>query len=405
MTYKQKSNFNDIRSSNLSLVLRIVREQAPISRADIARQTGLTRSTASSLVDELIMMGYIEQIGLSNKPSVGKKATLLDIRSNKIFSIAVNFTGNDIVAAKINLRGDCINVIKRTLGEQSVKTIIEEVIQIIKEIIENIKEKEQVYCGIGVAFPGPVDNGTLMYPASFKNVEGFNLVDILSKEFLCTVNVENNADAAALAESWFGKYYNLKSLVYILIEQGIGCGIVINNELYYGCNRLSNESGHIIVKPDGPKCFCGNYGCLAAIASDRAILNMAPDDLLVKLSIVKDERPSTKDILKIIDYLQDHSKDFDDNIKEIAKYLGIGLANIFNALVPDIILVDGNLLNVPSFLDLVIESAREHIHPIFKNSLHIRPSQLGRNAAIIGAGTFLLKELYFNPLKLNSLTE
>lgn len=399
MTTKQKSNVNVVRSSNLSLVLRLIREEAPISRADIARKTGLTRSTASSLVDELILLGYIQQIGLSNKSSVGKKPTMLDIRPDKIFAIGINFTGDNIMAAKIDLEGNCIHVVKKTLGELSADIIIENLITVVNEIIHDLKTKNQVFCGIGVSFPGPVHKGTLMYPASFKKLEGYNLLDILAKEYSCPIYVENNADAAALAESWFGKYNNLKSLVYILIEQGIGCGIVIDNKLYYGSNRLSNESGHIIIQADGPNCFCGNNGCLASLASDRAILSLAPDELLEKLSIKKDEKPKTKDFVKIIDYLQDHSKDFEENIKRISNYLGIGIADIINVLVPDVILIEGNLLNVSYFLDETIQSIKNHIHPMFKDVVRVRTSQLGRNAPLIGAGTFLIKDLYFNPTK------
>ena len=399
MTIKTKYIHNDIRQSNLSIILRIIREKSPISRAELAKITKLTRSTVSSLVDELISLCYIEEIGHSHTNSVGKKPTLLSIRTDKLFSLAVNFSGNEITVAKVDLNGNCSNINKKTMDDPPFELLVEELIEMINNALVDIKKNEQVNAGIGVAFPGPVHKGEILFPAAFKSLEGCNLADILYENFNCQIYIANNADSAALAESWFGKYYNVRSLVFILIDQGIGCGIVIDNNLYYGNNKLTNEFGHIIINANSTSCFCGNNGCLASLASDRAVLRFAPKELLQKLSLTTDSDPAANDVLKIIEYLNDDPNVLSDVISEVSNYLGIGVANLIDMFVPDVILLEGSLLNIPVLIDKVNQAAAKYVHPIFKNSFRIRKSQLGQNAPLIGAGAFLLKDLYFNPLK------
>ena len=392
-----KININDVRKANISLVFMTIRRNAPISRADISKITRLTRSTVSSLVSDLINMGFVKEIGSSNNKNVGKKATMLDICTDRIFFISVMLTEYVISVARMNLQGEITKILKEKVVTSSDVSMIDIIIRQINELWASAQADNIVYYGIGVSVPAPIKKGLMMASASFKSLIGFNLFDILSKEFDCPVHLNNNADAAALGEKWFGNYYNVDTLAFIIIDQGIGCGVVINDELFIGENGLSNEFGHTVIGKKGyTNCFCGNPGCLSSFASDRALASLLieeeGDEKIV--SVVDDIMKIEVNVLN--DRLQNNKK-YNKAVNSVAEMLGIGLANLINMLSADLVVVEGSICHIKNFIEKVEQSCVEHIHAMYFNSYSIKKSQLGSVAPLIGASAFLYKDLCMNP--------
>lgn len=393
-----KTLSTDIKNSNASLVLRLVRENAPVSRADIARMTGLTRATVSALIGSLLEIDYLQEIGFNRPGNVGKRATMLEIKTDKVFALAIKFSYHSIYMAKVDLRGDLHDLKKQPLVKDSQEAAIKTLLDMAHKFIDAAAARGEVCTGIGVAVPSPLKDGVMAYSSSFHCLEGVNLEEVLRREFNMTVMVNNDADAAALAEVWFGGYPQGTNLSFVLLHQGIGCGIMRDKELYARDLQTSNEFGHTRIESGGPTCFCGKTGCLVAFASDWAIYQRLPERMRAKIEKeVRDERLSS--IEKMMAHMRGNAKAYAEHTRQAAKYLGIGISNLVVMFTPDVIVLEGDMLNVPGFIAEVEKSCEENVHPMFTGTYRICRSKLKKDASLIGAGTFFIRDMYANPFK------
>lgn len=393
----------DIKTSNASLILRLVRENGPVSRADISRMTGLTRATVSALAALLIEHGYLEEIGFNQPGSVGKRATLLDIKTDKIFALAVKFSYHSIYMAKVDLRGRLRDLIKQPLIRESQEQAVRTFLKMAHGMLDKSAAEGEICDGIGLAVPSPVRDGVMFYSSSFHSLEGVNFEAILKKEFGKATYVNNDADAASLAEVWFGGYPMGTNLAFVLMHQGLGCGFMRDNELYSRGVQTSNEFGHTRIESGGPVCFCGKEGCLAAFASDWAIYQRLSQKMKARIEKeVAEDRLSS--IEKMMRHIGDHPKTYSTYTEAAARYLGIGLSNLVVMFTPDVIVLEGAMLDIPGFLPIVEETCDANTHPMFKNTCRIARSSLKEDASLVGAGTFYLKDLYADPFRTRQRT-
>lgn len=394
-----KTLSTDIKTSNASLILRIVRESAPISRADLARITGMTRSTVSALAGSLIELGFLQEVGLNTMGGVGKRATLLDVRTDHLFALAIRFSYNSVYFAKVDLRGQLHDQIKQPLTQGTKEVELKKLLEAARDYIKRMTEKGEICNGIGIAVPSPLKGGVMAYASTLHSLQGVDLHELFSNAFDMEVHVNNDADAAALAESWFGGYPAGTNLAFVLLHQGIGCGMMRDKELYVGGLQRSNELGHTRVESGGPVCFCGKTGCLAAFASDWSIYERIPESM--RKTIEKDMSKGTfnNNIEKMLAHIRLHPDMYANYTKFAAKYLGIGLANLVGVYTPDIIVVEGAMLDIPDFLDMAVKSCAKNIHPMFEGTYAVGRSQLESNPSLVGAGTFVIRDIYADPFK------
>lgn len=391
-----KKTGSDLRIGNMSLLLRDIRENGPMSRADLARDTGLTRSTVSNLTQDLIKWQLLQEVGYRDVVVAGKKATLLDIRINKIFILSVKLSNSCVDIAKVNLRGQISECGQYVLNVGNAKIVVSRLKELIRKCIGEMELKREFCYGIGIAVPSPVRNGRMAFSLAFQCLENMNLEEVFGNIFGRPVCVSNNADAAALGEIWFAQPEEKERLAFILIDQGIGCGIVFGKESYYHPQLYSNEFGHMIVKEGGPRCFCGNHGCLTSFASDWAVCKLIERNFSnqIKGTLAGTGRRSREEWFS---YILENIEEFEEYIKQAANYLGIAVANLIDILMPDTVVIGGNLVQVPGFIGWVNETCLEHVHPFFKDIINIRGIRLDEDAVLVGASAFLLRDLYSNP--------
>jgi predicted NBD/HSP70 family sugar kinase len=375
--------------------MQIARENAPVSRADISRISGLTRATVSALIGVLIKKGFIRETGL-NPGSVGKPAIMLDLRDDKLFVLAVKLSYRSIHMAKLDLKGNLHEYSKRPLQKDNRDATIKSLIKMAHKYIEKGLKNDEEYYGIGIAVPSPLKNDAMTNTATFHSMEGINLKECLASEFDLPVSVNNDADAGALAEVWFGDVASGVDLAFVLLQQGIGCGFIRDKELYVHGLKISNEFGHTRIESGGPECFCGKRGCIAAFASDWAIYQNIPDDL--KKVINKEVKDAgSSDLEKMMIHMKSHPEVYTKYMKQVSKYLGIGLANLVEMYSPDVIVLEGDLLDVVDMMTEIEKTCDKNMHPVFKDTYKIRRSGLGKNATLIGAGAFLIRKAYNDP--------
>ena len=267
-----KATHRDTRRSNERLVLRTIYEDGPLSRADVARSTDLTRTTVSDLVEGLLDDGLVVEAGTG--PSTGGKAPiLLRVPADARQLIGIDVDRDRMSGVVVDLRGEIQHRETRELDGRDGADALRELDSLVLSLTE---AATRPLIGVGVGTPGLVDpvDGTVRWAVGLDwrdEPVGGRLADITG---LPTV-VVNDSQAAAMAEWTFGQHDTGSAMVVVKVGEGIGAGIVLGGRLYAGEDSGAGEIGHTRVTDDAIACRCGSTGCLETIASQRAVLERA----------------------------------------------------------------------------------------------------------------------------------
>lgn len=266
-TERQSASNRTPREINRNLILNLIRKQQPISRADLARVSGLQRSTVSLIVEDLIAERLVVE-GMTGRLPRGRRPTFLQLNSQRAV-LALDVHPDQITLAVSDLGGKILaqKLIDIPESSRSVSSIVTAIKRMISE------HKQKSFDGIGVCLPGRTDP-VLERPIFAPNLH-FPIHDIrrrIAKATGLRVEMDNVANACALAEVWFGESDASRDLVVVNVSEGIGTGILANGFLLRGDNGMAGEFGHVQLEPDGPLCGCGNHGCWETLASNRAAL-------------------------------------------------------------------------------------------------------------------------------------
>ncbi len=386
-----KADHKTTRAHNKRLILKTIYNSGEISRADVARETGLTRATVSDAVAELIEKGLVREVG-TGKSTGGKPPTLLSVVDDSRYIIALDLADSVFCGAGINLRGKIkekfIASIKDSDGETALK--------ILYELIEKLlKSADSPVLGLGIGTPGLIDSKRgIVKNAVNLDWHELPLKDILEKRYNLPVYIANDCQVAALAECIFSKNNDVQNLVLVKVGRGTGAGIVINRKIHYGDGFGAGEIGHIKVVEDGDLCRCGNVGCLETLTSTRAITRSAKaifmqdgNSLLHNFA----NSPEEIDMDVVFKAFQAGDKEIYKLISVVGHYLGIAVANIVGLLNIENIVIAGVLSR---FGDALIEPIKEEMkRRSLKNLAHetrIEVSKLGSEIVILGAAALLL---------------
>jgi len=397
--YTKKGNLRLVQKINRSLILNLIKDKGPISRADISKITKLTRSTVSSIVDYLIKKDLIKEIGLTSS-GVGRRAILLKLNSKAYYSIGVDLGTLHTTITIIDLLGRIEKRIEYPTNCQLEKDkILEKLKANIYNIIKNSGIKREKIAGIGIAAPGLIDKkGTMLITPNF-GWRDTPLREILKKKFHIPVFVDNNVNAMALAESEFGEGQGVKNFVFINVGMGIGSGVVINGELFHGESNCTGEIGHTTVDYNGPKCSCGNNGCLEVMASGPAIAKRA-------IKAIKEGEKSL--ISKLVNYdfnqisaeivataANQGDKLGRSIMEETGEYLGTGVANIINLFNPKLVIIGGGVTQAGDLIFKPLKRiAQKRAFSVSAEVAKIIPVSLGKDCTVIGAAALVLKEIF-----------
>jgi N-acetylglucosamine repressor len=273
MAFPTKATHQQTRAYNSGLVLRALYDFGPISRADIARLSGLTRTTVGDLAAQLLADGLASEVGRG--PSTGGKAPILiELVDDARHVIAVDLGQRAFRAAIVDLRGQIRRVIERSVEGVDGKLALALVYELIDELAAETRE---TLLGIGVGTPGIVDaeTGTIRWAVNL-DWQDLPLGDLLRERYGVPAELANDSRAAALAIQLFSDPRST-NLVAINVGRGIGAGVVLGGELFHGDGFGAGEIGHTVVEEDGAECRCGRFGCLETVASSGAIVRRATE--------------------------------------------------------------------------------------------------------------------------------
>lgn len=350
------------RGHNRSLVLQTLYLTGQQSRADIARETGLTRVTISDLVAELILEGLVIEVGQREGSRPGKPATLLELNSLAFQIIGVDLSEFAIFrGAVLDLRGQIISRAEVALESSRGVDATAKVIALVESLVG---AATLPILGIGVGSPGVVDLAGVVLSAPNLGWADVPLQEMLATRFGLPVLVINDANAAALAEHSFGAADG--DMMLVKVGHGVGSGLLLNGSLLFGSRFAAGEIGHVVVGTDGgAECVCGKYGCLETwLATPRL------DAALAAAATSEDQTMI---------------------LREAGQRLGIALAPVVGALnLAEVVLSGPTELLDGTLTEAVIETLRARTMAEFHGDLTLRMTTLGEDIVMRGAAVMVL---------------
>ncbi|MGE5402658.1 MAG: ROK family transcriptional regulator [Ignavibacteriales bacterium] len=386
-------NAKVVRSINRAMILNIIRTKQPIPRTEIAKITGLNKSTVSSIVNDLLQEELINEQVKSDQ-NVGRNPVDLYLRKNKYLTGAINIDVAKTRMAIVDIDGSIIDtsVISTDPGnpEKFIKSCLREVRNLCKRM--KIDQLE----GLGINIAGIVDSrNCIVNYAPNLGWEDFNIGKVIRKSWpeLKVLVIGNDAKSSALAELWFGAYeVNLSNFVSVSVGSGIGSGIVVENKLLDGEFQASGEFGHITIIEGGELCSCGNNGCWEKYASDRATVKRYTERKTLKGATSQNEVISIETI--IASALSNDSPAL-EVLKETGYYLGLGITNIIRSIDPQAVILSGKITQAWDIIyPEIIKVVRERAFFGKERNILILLSSLGDRSRLLGAATLVIKEIF-----------
>ncbi|HEX8194660.1 MAG TPA: ROK family transcriptional regulator [Pyrinomonadaceae bacterium] len=364
---------NTIRNINRQIVLNYVREREPISRAEIAKQTELQRSTVSAIVDSLVTEGFIKEIGVGES-SGGRKPTLLQLRKDQPVAVGVDITPTTTSVALANLAGEILEQQSFQTSPDGEKTFE----QIIKRLLKIKSKLKSDSVEIGVSVPGLVDaaTGIVSYVPYFQ-WKHWNLKQKIERAAELPVVIDNDANAIALAELWFGGLeHTVKNFVSVLVAEGIGTGIIFDGQIYRGNQGAAGEFGHMVVgSKNKVVCSCGSTQCWEAFASNKATL--------ARFNDLTDRK--AENVEEVFSLALEQNAEALRIVNETTRYLALGIVNLIVGLSPEIIVISGKITRIWSLIERqLLETVETNIRQKLPE-IQIKASTLGEQPTLQGA--------------------
>ncbi len=378
-----KATHHHIKEHNRDLVLKMIIDNRVTSRADIARETKLTRATVSEVVTGLMAEGLVEEIGVGSSTG-GKPSILLSLVSDARYLIGVYISEEKFIGAIVNLRGEIKATVEipvkskdSDLALRSVTTILDQLMQTAwKPII-----------GIGVGTPGLINtrDGIIINAVNL-DWRDLPLARLLEERYHLPVSILNDSQATAIGEYVYGDPSSSNNLIVITVKHGIGSGILINGQLFQGDGGGAGEIGHIVIQQNGAMCRCGRHGCLETLASARAVLQQVQE---------RAQAGETLDIAAVAQRCRGGDPDACRVVQAAGEALGktigsmVGVLNIEKVILTGDLVVFGDL-----WLEAVQNAMRRTALERMTQATRIQFGRLDYQACILGSAAHLLLDNY-----------
>ncbi len=347
LAYVDLGSSENARDTNRDIVLEIVRSRQPVSRADLARASGLQPSTISLIVEQLIGEKWVKEGAIVRRPR-GRRPTLLSI-NDELVILAADVRPNQAIVALLDLNG-------RFLAREVVP-LVSDPEQSIAKIVFCMKsmradQSDRSCEGIGISLPGRVDpeSQRLILAPNLK-WSNYDIKRSIEKKMQLQVELANAANACLLSELWSGKLDGIRNAVLITVSEGIGAGILANGQIITSRSGLAGEFGHSPIAPAGPLCGCGQRGCWEVFASSKAALRYYAE------ICPKGKAVSIQDLLRMS---EEGDASAIEAMSRQAACLGRGLRLVTVALAPEVILVAGDITTSWSRFGPIIQAEIEN---------------------------------------------
>jgi predicted NBD/HSP70 family sugar kinase len=374
-------SLESLRERNRLRVIDALRTRGAISRADIARQTGLSRSTVSSLVGDLQAAGLvIERVAESATPASpqgGRPPVLVALDQSAGAVVGLDFGHDSLRVAVADLS---YAILAETAADLEVDTAAQDALdtaaRLVGELIDEAGVDRDRVLAAGMGLPGPIDraSGLVHSQPILPSWVGLNPAGEMEERLELPVHLDNDANVGALGESTFGIGRGTRVMAYLRLSAGIGAGLVINGRPFRGARGIAGEIGHVLVDPNGPICRCGNRGCLETFVAGPALCEL----------LRRSHGPLT--VRELLELAEQGDAGCQRVLADAGRVVGRAVADLCNYLNPDLVVVGGDL-SVAG--DVLLEPMREAVRrfaiPAAVEDVEIVAGTLGGRAELLGA--------------------
>lgn len=389
---------SSVRERNLSQVLKLIHERGSISRASMVREIGLSATAISSIVAELLDSGYISEGG-AGKSSGGRRPILVEFNPDHRWVVGIDLGASHISTILSNLSGEVkAKKYKKFNVANDPKGALEVVHSQISGSLSENKKNLRGILGIGLAIPAPLEGEKLdtFSPVILPRWKDIKVAAILERAFGIPVYMDNDANAGALAEKWWGRGRGVTNMVYIKLGTGVGSGLIIQDDIFRGSGGTAGEIGHTTIDINGHQCRCGNFGCMESFVGIPAILEKTAERISKNSSSSLD--PDHIDIDSITRAALEQDPIACEIVREAGRDLGIAIANSINLINPELIVLGGELVEAGDvFMEAVCASAFSRSISKAVNEVTITSSTFYEDVVSVGAATLVMYYAFMPP--------
>ena len=373
-----------MKQSNRSRILNVIYQKKLVTRQEIARILHISLPTVVSNVADMIKEGILEEAGMATSTG-GRKPVIIKFIPGARYAIGIELKTSGCSIILTDLSSQILDQKGLKWDTFVIKDVMEETAKATKIILARNNIPVDKVLGVGFAIPGIIDEESLYLEnapnLAIKEID-FNQYQPL---FPAQIYMENEANTAAYAEAMLADSYHHSSLIFLSITEGIGTGIMIQNQLYKGSNKKAGEFGHMHISMERKKCSCGRYGCWEAFASERGLKN-----------IYKDLSGFQEDIDGIMEKVISQDSLAKKALDQYVQYLVLGIENIILALSPGYIVIGGKISQYESIIMPFINAKLGKQKTIYEISeTKVTCSKLGVNASILGASLLPIHDLFY----------
>jgi predicted NBD/HSP70 family sugar kinase len=370
-----------LRERNSLCVIDALRRHGTASRSDLARLTGLSRTTVGSLVADLQERGFVvEQENGAHAPqgTRGRPPVFLRLDLSVGVAVGIDFDHDRVRVALADLSSTVLAEDCREIDvDRSPAEAIKAALELIHALCRAADVDESQLVGAGVGLPGPINRrtGTLGSSLILPGWAGLPALQELARGLELPVEVDNDANLGALAEASFGAGRGKSDIIYVRLGSGLGAGLVIDGQVHRGAAGVAGEIGHVRVRADGAVCRCGSRGCLETVAAEGAVREL--------LGSARGHDVTLRDVL---DLVATGDRGATGVVNDAGRAIGRVLADLCNALNPEAIVVGGELSEAGEpLLGGIREAIERYALPGAAQALDVMHGELGERAEVLGA--------------------
>ncbi|MEQ6378439.1 ROK family protein [Bacillaceae bacterium S4-13-58] len=393
-----------IKEINRFKVLNIIRLHHPISRAEIAKRYKLGASTLSYIIEDLMSLGYITEIGESDSTG-GRRAKLIQFNKDYGYAISLKIEEKQILLAVANMEAELVGLKKIPFKKNSSPEVVVDIIENnIKQILAENNIPIEKLLSIGILSSGLVNRRLgIILRSTMLGWNDVPITSMLKKSFKNTrIFVDNNINGYTLAELWSGEGQNSNNFLVVSVGAGLGLSVVIDRKIYYGSIGGAGEFGHTTIEIDGYTCHCGQKGCLEMYASEFFFENKGKE-------IIGDFSETTLEDFSFTEVATKAEKKDELAMKlihEMGNYLGYGVRNLINTFNPDKIVLAGEGMSYSHlFLEQVMNITGNNFFSNVEQNTEIVKSELDDNAWLVGGALLAIDHLFEEPIYENEMVK
>lgn len=364
-----------IKDSNRKRILRHIAKERETTKLDISKVLGISIPTVATILSELLEEGIVEEAGVAGSTG-GRKPVLIKYNCDSRYSVGVEVLKESLKVVIVNLDGKIIIDNNMYFNPEESLNIVDETIILLEDTIKKLGCDKEKILGIGFSLPGLINKEELILEVA----PNFNLRNIsfdkVKEAIGLPVYLENEANSGAIAEVKLQEDIGKENVIYISVTEGVGGGIILNNQIYKGSLNRAGEIGHLTISFNGRQCNCGRKGCFETYASNRAMIN--DYNLLSSLKV--------KSIGEVIERYTSGEDIAVNVLEDYIKYLSAGVVSILFMFNPSDIIIGGE---ISKYSDVILERLRQDIfkdNDFYKEGdVNIIFSSLGEDSNILGA--------------------